>query len=231
MIKKSITLALIMALLIGCSGLFIPHQAQAYVGTQVLKTGMQGSAVNQLQKDLGFLGYKVGPVDGIFGWQTLAAVKQFQKNNGLQIDGIVGPKTAQAINRQVGGSSTPSRGGVSFSSQEITNLARLVYGEARGESFTGQVAVAAVALNRLYSKKFGSTLSAVIFQPGAFTAVSDGQFWLTPNNSAYQAAKAALNGWDPTGNALYYWNPVTATNKWIWSRSIIAKIGKHVFAR
>ncbi|HWP98675.1 MAG TPA: cell wall hydrolase [Syntrophomonadaceae bacterium] len=127
--------------------------------------------------------------------------------------------------------STPSRGGLYFSSQDLNNLARVIYGEARGESFTGKVAVAAVVLNRVLSQDFGNTVSEVIFEPGAFTAVSDGQFYHTPDSASYEAARAALRGWDPTGNALYYWNPKTATNKWIWSRSIITKIGNHVFAK
>lgn len=230
MIKKRISLLLIITITIGFLLLTSFGQAQAYVSDQILRVGMQGPAVTQLQKDLGYLGYKVGSVDGIYGWQTQQAVIQFQKNNGLLTDGIVGPQTAQSINRQINGN-TPSRGGIFFSAQDITNLARLVYGEARGEPFAGQVAVAAVALNRLISKNFGNTLNEVIFQPGAFTAVSDGQFYLTPDSVAYEAVRSALKGWDPTGNATYYWNPETATNKWIWSRSIIIKIGNHVFAQ
>lgn len=113
---------------------------------------------------------------------------------------------------------------------DLDSLARLVYGEARGESFVGQVAVAAVVLNRVESGKFGDTINEVIFEPGAFSAVSDGQYYLKPNQEAYKAAQAALNGWDPTGNAIYYWNPVTATNQWVWNRPVITTIGKHVFA-
>lgn len=144
--------------------------------------------------------------------------------------------TADSISRKMETvpppSVTPSRkaSGVPYSSQDTHDLARLVFGEARGEPFTGQVAVAAVVLNRLDSGKFGHSIQQIIYEPGAFTAVSDGQFYLTPDDVAYQAAEAALRGWDPSGGAVYYWNPVTATNKWVWSRTIVNSIGKHVFA-
>lgn len=124
----------------------------------------------------------------------------------------------------------PSWSSTTRSSNNLDSLARLVYGEARGESFDGQVAIAAVVLNRVESDNFGNTVNEVIFEPGAFTAVSDGQYYLKPDDSAYRAAQAALDGWDPTYNAIYYWNPVTATNKWVWSRPITITIGKHVFA-
>lgn len=218
----------------------IPAQnAQAaYLGDRVLKQSMQGYDVKQLQKDLTWLGYDTGGAEGIFGPKTLNAVKQFQAVNGLTVDGVVGKQTAAAIIQQVSnpntdtsGSTNPSRG-LLFTNvrQDLAVLARLIYGEARGESYTGKVAVAAVVLNRLKAKIFGSTIQEVIFQPGAFTAVSDGQFYLQPDTSAFKAAEDALGGWDPTGGALYYWNPVTATNKWIWSRPVITTIGRHVFA-
>lgn len=138
----------------------------------------------------------------------------------------VGTSTAPAR------SFTPSRGntGSRYSQQDIHDLARLVFGEARGEPFTGQVAVAAVVINRLESGKFGNSIQQIIYEPGAFTAISDGQFYLTPDDGAYRAVDAALGGWDPSGGAVFYWNPVTATNKWVWSRTIINSIGKHVFA-
>ncbi len=217
----------------------IPSQyAQAaYLGDRVLKQSMQGYDVKQLQQDLTWLGYDTGGTEGIFGPRTLSAVKQFQSQNGLTVDGIVGKQTAAVVIRQVSDQvapttpgDNPSRGFLTDARQDLVVLARLIYGEARGECYAGKVAVAAVALNRLNSKIFGSTIQEVIFQPHAFTAVSDGQFYLQPDTSAFNAAKDALNGWDPTGGALYYWNPVTATNKWIWSRPIITTIGRHVFA-
>lgn len=121
-------------------------------------------------------------------------------------------------------------GTVRASRDDIMLLARLVYSEARGELYVGQVAVVAVVLNRVRDSRFPNTISGVIFQPGAFTAVSDGQFWLTPNATAIQAAEDALAGWDPTGGALYYWNPARTTNSWIWSRPVIAAYGRHLFA-
>ncbi|MGI6469324.1 MAG: spore cortex-lytic enzyme [Syntrophomonadaceae bacterium] len=222
----------------------IPPQCTqaAYLGDRVLAYGSRGYDVQQLQKDLAYLGFNPGSIDGIFGPQTLAAVTRFQAHYGLNVDGVVGKQTAYAIIREVSkpvntsvaplqaaSYTTPSRS-LSITSRDIENLARLIHGEARGEPFEGKVAVAAVALNRLASQKFGRSLSEVIFQPGAFTAVSDGQFYLQPDASAYQAAQAALSGWDPTGGAIYYWNPVTATNKWVWSRQLIKTIGRHVFA-
>jgi len=220
----------------------------ALLGDRTLKMGDQGYDVQQLQRDLGYLGYPVGQADGIYGWNTFQAVKSFQADHGLAADGVTGKATAQEVIKQVSkpantNSGTadaagndavnPSRGGSywNLSQGDIYNLARLVHGEARGEPFEGKVAIVAVVLNRLRSDKFGNSVNQIIFEPGAFTAVSDGQFWLEPDESSYQAVQAALRGWDPTGGAIYYWNPATATNKWVWSRPIINQIGKHVFAR
>ncbi|MDO7787482.1 spore cortex-lytic enzyme [Desulforamulus aquiferis] len=213
------------------------NKAEAAFGDRTLRQGMKGEDVKQLQRNLGYLGYSVGKIDGIFGSKTLNTVKEFQWKNGLKADGIVGKQTSQAIIRQAGGvqnerprTEPVSRGNLNLSRKDLYDLARVVHGEARGESFEGQVAVAAVVLNRLYSGDFGRNVQEVIFQPWAFTAVHDGQFYLEPNSSAYSAVDAAVKGWDPTGGAIYYWNPVTATSKWIWSRPIINKIGRHVFA-
>jgi len=118
-----------------------------------------------------------------------------------------------------------------FSSNDLKILANAVYGESRGEPYIGQVAVAAVILNRVKSSSFPNTVSSVIFEPGAFTAVADGQIWLTPNKKAEQAVRDAIKGWDPTGGCIYYFNPATATSKWIWSRPQVKKIGKHIFCR
>lgn len=168
-------------------------------------------------------GYYKGAIDGIYGAQTKAAVKLFQKKNGLTVDGIVGPKTAAALGMSLGGSSTQS-------SSDLNLLARCVYAEARGEPYAGQVAVAAVVLNRVKSASFPNTISGVIYQPWAFTSVNDGQINLTPNDNAYKAAQDALNGWDPSYGSLYYYNASTATSKWIYSRKTVVTIGKHVFA-
>lgn len=169
-------------------------------------------------------GYYTGSVDGIYGPQTKKAVRYFQSKNGLAVDGIVGPKTAAALGMTISGSTSTQ------SSSDLNLLARCVYAEARGEPYTGQVAVAAVVLNRVKSASFPNTIAGVIYQPYAFTAVNDGQINLTPNATAYKAAQDALNGWDPTYGCLYYYNPATATSSWIWSRQTVVTIGKHVFA-
>lgn len=176
-----------------------------------------------IQTKLKRWGYYKGAVDGIYGSQTREAVKYFQRKNGLAVDGIVGPNTAAALGM------TLSSSGSSQSSNDLYLLAKCVYAEARGEPYTGQVAVAAVILNRVESPSFPNTISGVIYQKGAFTAVSDGQINLTPNSTAYKAAQDALNGWDPTYGCIYYYNPATATSSWIWSRQTVVTIGNHVF--
>lgn len=199
-----------------------------------LRRGSRGELVTTLQKRLKTWGYYTGNVDGIFGSQTEQAVKYFQRKNGLVVDGIVGPATARAVGISLtGGSSggSSSSSGTGSSSSDVYLLARCVYGEARGESYKGQVAVAAVVLNRVRSSSFPNTISGVIYQPGAFSVVSDGQINLTPNDTALKAARDAMNGWDPTGGCLYYYNPAKTSNKWILSRPIMMRIGNHVFCK
>jgi N-acetylmuramoyl-L-alanine amidase len=204
----------------------------AFTG-RVLKLGSYGDDVTQLQRRLTQLGYSI-PADGVFGSRTDRAVRSLQSDWGLKVDGVVGPATLNAIMGSTGGRTVPQQNtasrGVSRS-DDIHLLARAIHGEARGESYEGQVAIAAVILNRVRHVSFPNTIAGVIYQPGAFTAVSDGQINLTPNEQSYRAAQDALNGWDPSGGAIYYWNPVTATSRWVWSRPIIKRIGKHVFAR
>lgn len=180
-----------------------------------------------IQTKLKRWGYYTGNVDGIYGPLTKEAVKYFQRKNGLSVDGIVGPKTAAALGMTLSSSSSSSS---SISSSDLNLLAKCVYAEARGESYVGQVAIAAVVLNRVESPSFPNTIAGVIYQPYAFTAVDDGQINLTPNSTAYKAAQDALNGWDPTYGAIYYYNPATATSSWIWSRQTTVTIGNHVFA-
>ncbi|PLT28422.1 spore cortex-lytic enzyme [Peribacillus deserti] len=242
---------------------------------QVIQRGAVGDDVIELQARLQNIGYYRGRIDGVFGWGTYWALRNFQKAYRLPIDGLAGTTTknklADASNfnrafvheqirkgneftyyggtpiekqiktkpagakkrapkspgRKVNKAATNSPAG--FSQNDIQLLANAVYGESRGEPYIGQVAVAAVILNRLESPVFPHSVSGVIFEPGAFTAVADGQIWLTPNERAKEAVIDAINGWDPTGNALYYFNPDTATSKWIWSRPQIKKIGKHIF--
>ena len=199
------------------------------------KYGSRGEEVRTIQTKLKRWGYYKGNIDGIYGSQTLEAVKYFQRKNGLTVDGIAGTKTLRAmgIYNSSGNSSSGSSSNSSSStnSNDLNLLSRLVYGEARGEPYTGQVAVAAVVLNRVKHSSFPNTISGVIYQSGAFDAVKDGQINLTPNSTAKKAAQDALNGWDPTYGAIYYFNPSTATNKWIWSRPMTVTIGKHRFCK
>ena len=188
------------------------------------KYGSTGSEVTQIQTKLKRWGYYSGGIDRIYGSKTLAAVKWFQSKNGLTVDGIAGTKTLQAMGIY---SSSTTSGSSSTNSNDVNLLARLVYGEARGEPYAGQVAVAAVVLNRVKSSSFPNT----IYQKGAFNVVDDGQINLSPNSTAKKAAQDALNGWDPSYGAIYYFNPNTATNKWIWSRPMTVTIGKHRFCK
>ena len=191
------------------------------------KYGSRGTEVKTIQEKLKRWGYYSGSVDGIYGSQTVSAVKSFQKKNGLTVDGIAGTQTLKAM----GITSSSSSSSSSNNSSNVNLLARVVYGEARGEPYTGQVAVAAVVLNRVKSSKFPNTISGVVYQNGAFDAVSDGQINMTPDETAKKAAQDALNGWDPSYGAIYYFNPNTATNKWIWSRPMTVTIGKHRFCK
>ena len=193
------------------------------------KYGSRGEEVKQIQTKLKRWGYYKGAIDGIYGSGTLSAVKAFQRKNGLKADGVAGTKTLNAMG--IYNSSSGSSGTSSSNSTNLNLLSRLVYGEARGEPYSGQVAVAAVVLNRVSSSSFPNTLSGVIYQSGAFDAVSDGQINMTPDSTAKKAAQDAINGWDPSYGAIYYFNPSTATSKWIWSRPQIITIGKHIFCK
>ena len=192
----------------------------------VVAWGSRGSQVSLVQQKLKQYGYYDGAVDGVFGKETYHAVVWFQEKNGLKADGAVGPSTAAALGITLTGTVSAS----TYQESEVRILARLVSGEARGEPYVGQVAVAAVVLNRVKSPAFPNTISGVIFQTGAFDAVWDGQFDMEPTENSVRAARDALNGWDPTGGCLYYYNPSTATNSWIWTRQVQLTIGKHAFA-
>lgn len=213
-----------------CFSLLSATAAQA----ETLYWGSQGDTVRQVQQKLKDWGYYTGAVDGVLGQSTYDAVVYFQRRNGLTADGVVGKATFAALGISVASSSASSSGSSttasSTSSSDLELLARCVYSEARGEPYTGKVAVAAVVLNRVRSSSFPNTIAGVIYQAGAFTAVSDGQFWLTPDADAYRAARDALNGWDPTYGCLYYYNPATAVSAWIYSREVRLTIGKHAFA-
>ena len=209
-----------------------------YVQTAVLKQGSNGGEVKELQRRLKEWGYYNGAVDGIYGKGTVEAVKAFQKKNGLKADGIAGIETYKALGMNDSvkvlegnkGSSSSNTGNSNYTSSDLYLLAKCIYAEARGESYTGQVAVGAVILNRVASSKFPNTISGVIYQKNAFTAVSDGQINLEPDKTAMNAAADAMNGWDPTYGCIYYYNPAVATSSWIFSRPTVTTIGKHVFA-
>ena len=192
------------------------------------KYGSSGTEVKQIQQKLKNWGYYNGSVDGIYGSQTVAAVKKFQSKNGLTADGVAGPKTLAALGIN---SSSSSSGSTSSNNSDLNLLSHLVYGEARGEIYKGQVAVAATVLNRVSDSRFPSTVAGVIYQSGAYTAVADGQINLSPDSTAKKAAQDALNGWDPSLGSIYYFNPNTATSKWIWSRPQVITIGKHIFCK
>ncbi|HEY2491405.1 MAG TPA: spore cortex-lytic enzyme [Paenibacillus sp.] len=218
--------------------------------SNIVKYGASGQDVYELQGRLKYLGFYTGKIDSNFGSGTLKSVKWFQSEFGMKIDGVVGGKTklklynatkdwkpTQSIQGETSKKPEAAKGNpdrtssntMGLSENTLKILANAVYGEARGEPFEGQVAVAAVIMNRVKSPSFPNTVSGVIFQPGAFTAVADGQIWLEPNDQARQAVQQALNGWDPSGGCLYYFNPKTATSKWIWTRPQVKTIGEHIF--
>lgn len=204
----------------------------AVFAVAVLRKGSKGNEVKEVQRRLKQWGYYSGGVDGVFGAGTRAAVIAFQKKNGLTADGVVGKATYKALgmtasyNVLAGGGS----GGSTYTSSDLYLLAKTIYAEGRGEPYAGQVAIGAVILNRVRSSSFPNSVSGVVYQKGAFTAVSDGQINLSPDNTAMSAAQDAINGWDPTGGAIYYYNPAVATSAWIFSRKTVTVIGKHVFA-
>ena len=187
------------------------------------KSGSTGSEVRQIQTKLKNWGYYTGSVDGVYGWQTESAVRSFQKKNGLTVDGVAGEKTLQAMGIYSSGSTN------SQSESQVYLLAKVINGEARGEPYEGQVAVGAVILNRVKHPSFPNSISGVVYQKGAFTAVDDGQINAEMYSSSMKAARDALNGWDPSGGDIYYYNPDKTSNAFIWSRPIIKTIGNHRF--
>lgn len=291
-VKKAFNILIMCTLLIPLSlSVHTPETTEAF-SPQVIQHGAVGQDVIELQARLQYVGFYNGKIDGVFGWGTYWALRNFQYEFGLTIDGIAGPTTKQKlidatkyykswVQQQINqGNQFTHYGGVpleqqvkkragqtaqktqqaqpqqqnqqqqtqnqdaatpaeptavnvpnGFSQNDIQLMANAVYGEARGEPYVGQVAVAAVILNRVNSPTFPNTVSGVIFEPRAFTAVADGQIWLTPNETAKRAVMDAMNGWDPSSNASYYFNPDTATSAWIWGRPQIKKIGKHIFCK
>lgn len=199
----------------------------------VYSWGSSGEMVTKIQTNLKKWGYYTGSVDGVFGTQTSKAVQSFQRKNGLTVDGVVGNRTLAALglSESSGGGSGSSGSSSGSTNSNLYLLARIISAEARGEPYEGQVAVGAVVLNRVKHPSFPNSLSGVIYQNGAFTAIVDGQFDEPISSQSYQAARDALGGWDPSGGAIYYYNPAKTTNTWIYSREVIKTIGNHVFAK
>lgn len=280
-LKHAMTLFIMVCII--TATVFIPDRGQINAfSNQVIQQGAYGDDVIELQARLKHIGFYTGDIDGVFGWRTYWALRNFQYEFGLPIDGMAGEKTKQMLvkstkydaqkvrnemygvneteeknksqsqsnqstekqqeqpssqkpaekdEKQTSTETTKVNVPQGFSQNDIKLMANAVYGEARGEPYEGQVAVAAVILNRVRSSTFPNTISGVIFEPRAFTAVADGQIWLTPNDTAKQAVLDAMNGWDPSSNATYYFNPDTATSGWIWTRPQIKQIGKHIFCK
>ena len=220
----SAVLALMMSMMLA-----VPAQSAT-----VLEVGSRGSDVIKVQKRLIQYDYLDGTADGRYGEDTRDAVRLFQRRNGLPVDGRVGAKTAAALGVTLSGGSSGSSGSKSSSADYVSAdhrlLSKLVYAEARGEPYKGQVAVAAVVLNRVASSSFPNTVSGVVYQSGAFSSVSNGSINNTPDSSCIRAALDAINGWDPTGGCVYFYNAKTAKDRWIFSRSVQTVIGRHSFA-
>ncbi len=197
----------------------------SYSVTTLSKLGSRGEEVRRVQKKLKELGYYKGSVDGVYGAGTQKAVKAFQKNCGITADGIAGPKTLKFLG--LGSASSSS----SYSQGDINLLAKLIAAEARGESYTGQVAVGAVVLNRVAHSSFPDTVAGVIYQKGAFSCVNDSNWNVPANSTSLKAARDCINGWDPSGGAIYYYNPAKTSNAFMHSRPVITTIGRHVFCR
>ena len=200
----------------------------AYENTQTFSSlGSRGQEVRQIQRKLQNLGFYSGSIDGIYGTATQKAVRNFQKSCGISADGIAGPKTLLYLGLGSGSSSSTN----GYSSNDIYLLAKVIAAEARGESYTGQVAVGAVVLNRVQHSSFPDSISGVVYQSGAFSAVRDSNWNVAPNETAQKAARDAINGWDPTGGAIYYYNPAKTSNRWIRTRPVVTTIGRHVFCK
>lgn len=226
--KRSKRLCLVLAVLLSVSMVLVALVPAVEAASY--KKSSSGAVVTQIQTKLKSWGYYTGTVDGIYGSGTERAVRAFQQKNGLTVDGKAGDQTLAAMGLSAGGGNSSNSGGSGgASSSQVDLLARLISAEARGEPYSGQVAVGAVVLNRIKHPSFPNTLPGVIYQSGAFTCITDGQFNQPVAESAYRAARDALNGVDPSGGAIYYFNPSTATSSWIWSRPLITVIGKHRF--
>ncbi|MBR3817051.1 MAG: spore cortex-lytic enzyme [Clostridia bacterium] len=221
-IKKIISFIAVFVLIFSCTVIFSDGNSVSTLS----KLGSRGNEVRRIQSKLKQLGYYNGAVDGIYGIATQKAVRSFQKNCGIKVDGIAGPKTLKFLGLD---SSAGSAGG--YSSSDINLLAKLIAAEARGESYRGQVAVGAVVLNRVEHSSFPDTIAGVIYQRGAFSCVNDSNWYVSPDSTSVKAARDCINGWDPSGGAIYYYNPSKTSNSFMHSRPVITTIGNHVFCR
>ena len=202
---------------------FINDTQTVYTLSQL---GSRGDEVRRIQSKLRSLGFYNGAIDGIYGTSTQKAVKALQKNCGITADGIAGPKTIKFM-----GLETSSSSGGKYSDNDINLLAKLIAAEARGETYKGQVAVGAVVLNRVSHTSFPDTIAGVIYQKGAFSCVTDSNWNVSPDSTSLKAARDCINGWDPSGGAIYYYNPSKTNNSFMHSRPVITAIGRHVFCR
>lgn len=228
--------ALVIFTVILVAGLITWRGGGAFGQDRTLYWGSSGPDVTKVQALLNRWGYYTGPIDGYYSGKTFRSVQEFQRKNGLLVDGIVGPQTWAALGlpsvRRAG--TAPAAGGVSSGVSDRSNvylLARVIEGEAADEPYAGKVAVGAVIVNRTQSGLFPNSLPGVIYQPHAFESVSNGQYTRPVSADSLRAAQEALSGWDPTGGALFFWNPYKPVISWIWSRPVVTQIGRHVFAR
>ena len=220
--KKIISVITVIVIILSCALIFTDDNSVSTLS----KLGSRGNEVRKVQSKLRELGYYKGSVDGIYGLATQKAVRAFQKNCGITADGIAGPKTLKYLGL---GASTGSAG--SYTSSDVNLLAKLIAAEARGESYRGQVAVGAVVLNRVEHSSFPDTIAGVIYQRGAFSCVNDSNWYVSPDSTSLKAARDCINGWDPSGGAIYYYNPSKTSNSFMHSRPVITTLGNHVFCR
>ena len=225
-LRRRVLSLLLAVVLLGSIGTIAAVQAGDDSVSTLSKMGSRGDEVRRIQQKLKNWGYYTGSVDGIYGSQTQNAVRKFQRDNGLTVDGIAGPKTLSYL-----GISSGSSGSGQYNSNDVYLLAKVIAAEARGESYVGQVAVGAVVLNRVEHSSFPDSIAGVVYQPGAFSCVNDSNWSVAPTAESQKAARDAINGWDPSGGAIYYYNPAKTSNQWIRSRPVIVTIGSHLFCK
>ena len=225
-LRRRVLSLLLAVVLLGSIGTIAAVQAGDDSVSTLSKMGSRGDEVRRIQQKLKNWGYYTGSVDGIYGSQTKNAVRKFQRDNGLTVDGIAGPKTLSYL-----GISSGSSGSGQYNSNDVYLLAKVIAAEARGESYVGQVAVGAVVLNRVEHSSFPDSIAGVVYQPGAFSCVNDSNWSVAPTAESQKAARDAINGWDPSGGAIYYYNPAKTSNQWIRSRPVIVTIGSHLFCK